>query len=54
MNYHGGTATQRKLVHEEITELVIGAAIEVAHSPGTIGYAYEESDFLSVSAVNDA
>ena len=44
MNYHGGTGTQRKLIHEEITDQVIGAAIEVhrALGPGLLESAYEE------------
>ena len=43
MNYHGGTGTQRKLVHEEITEQIIGAAIEVHRTlgPGLLESAYE-------------
>jgi hypothetical protein len=29
MTYHGDTETRSKLLHEELTERVIGAAIEV-------------------------
>jgi GxxExxY protein len=44
MNDHGGTGTQRKLIHEELTEQVIGAAIEVHRTlgPGLLESAYEE------------
>jgi GxxExxY protein len=44
MNYHGDTETQSKLLHEELTESVIGAAIEVhrALGPGLLESAYEE------------
>lgn len=41
---HGDTETRSKLVHEELTERVIGAAIEVhrALGPGLLESAYEE------------
>ena len=44
MIYHGGTETRSKLLHEELTERVIGAAIEVhrALGPGLLESAYEE------------
>jgi GxxExxY protein len=44
MIYHGGTETPSKLLHEELTERVIGAAIEVhrALGPGLLESAYEE------------
>jgi len=44
MNYHGGTGTQRKLIHEELTAQIIGPAIEVhsALGPGLLESAYEE------------
>jgi GxxExxY protein len=44
MNYHGDTETRSKLLHEELTESVIGAAIEVyrALCPGLLESAYEE------------
>ena len=44
MIYHGGTETRSKLLHEELTESVIGAAIEVhrALGPGLLESAYEE------------
>lgn len=44
MNYHGGTGAQRKLIHEELTEQVIGAAIEVHRTlgPGLLESPYEE------------
>jgi GxxExxY protein len=44
VNYHGGTATQRKLIHEELTEQIIGAAIEVHRilGPGLLESAYEQ------------
>jgi GxxExxY protein len=42
--YHGDTETRSKLLHEELTEPVIGAAIEVhrALGPGLLESAYEE------------
>lgn len=44
MNYHGDTETRSKLLHEELTEQVIGAAIEVHRTigPGLLESAYEE------------
>ena len=44
MIYHGDTETRRKLLHEELTEAVIGAAIEVHRfvGPGLLESAYEE------------
>lgn len=44
MNDHGGTGTHRKLIHEELTEQVIGGAIEVHRilGPGLLESAYEE------------
>lgn len=44
MNYHGDTETQSKLLHEELTQGVIGAAIEVHRNvgPGLLQSAYEE------------
>jgi GxxExxY protein len=44
MIYHGDTETRSKLLHEELTEGVIGAAIEVhrALGPGLLESAYEE------------
>jgi len=44
MIYHGDTETRSKLLHEELTERVIGAAIEVHRSlgPGLLESAYEE------------
>ena len=44
MNYHGDTEARSKLLHEELTECVIGAAIEVhrALGPGLLESAYEE------------
>jgi hypothetical protein len=42
MNYHGGTEAQSKLLHEELTERVIGAAIEVHRALGPLESSYEE------------
>lgn len=44
MIYHGDTETRSKLLHEELTERVIGAAIEVHRTlgPGLLESAYEE------------
>jgi len=44
MIYHGDTETRSKLLHEELTERVIDAAIEVhrALGPGLLESAYEE------------
>jgi len=44
MNYHGDTETRSKLLHEDLTEQIIGAAIEVhrALGPGLLESAYEE------------
>lgn len=44
LNYHGDTEAQSKLLHEDLTERVIGAAIEVHRSlgPGLLESAYEE------------
>jgi len=44
MFYHGDTETRSKLLHEDLTEKVIGAAIEVhrALGPGLLESAYEE------------
>jgi GxxExxY protein len=41
---HGGTGTQRGLIHEELNEKVIGATIEVHRElgPGLMESAYEE------------
>jgi GxxExxY protein len=43
MIHHGDTETRSKLLHEELTESVIGAAIEVHRSlgPGLLESAYE-------------
>jgi GxxExxY protein len=42
--YHGDTETRSKLLHEDLTEQIIGAAIEVhrALGPGLLESAYEE------------
>jgi GxxExxY protein len=44
MIYHGDTETRSKLLYEDLTEKVIGAAIEVhrALGPGLLESAYEE------------
>jgi GxxExxY protein len=44
MIYHGDTETPSKLLHEELTERVIGGAIEVHRTlgPGLLESAYEE------------
>ena len=44
MIHHGGTETRRKLVLEELTEQILGAAIEVHKQlgPGLLESAYEE------------
>jgi GxxExxY protein len=44
MIHHGGTETRRELIHEKLTEQVIGAAIEVHREigPGLMESAYEE------------
>jgi GxxExxY protein len=44
MIHHGDTEARRKLLHEDLTERVIGAAIEVhrALGPGLLESAYEE------------
>ena len=44
MIHHGDTETRSKLLYEELTEKVIGAAIEVHRSlgPGLLESAYEE------------
>jgi GxxExxY protein len=43
MIHHGDTETRSKLLHEELTECIIGAAIEVhrALGPGLLESAYE-------------
>jgi GxxExxY protein len=45
MIHHGDTEARSKLLHEELTEKIIGAAIEVhrALGPGLLESAYEES-----------
>jgi len=42
--HHGDTETRSKLLHEELTEQIIGAAVEVhrALGPGLLESAYEE------------
>lgn len=44
MIYHGDTETRSKLLYEELTQKIIGAAIEVHRSvgPGLLESAYEE------------
>jgi GxxExxY protein len=44
MTYHGDTEARSKLLHEELTERAIGAAIEVhrAVGPGLLESVYEE------------
>jgi len=44
MIHHGDTEARGKLLHEELTERIIGAAIEVhrALGPGLLESAYEE------------
>ena len=44
MIHHGATEARSKLLHEELTEKVIGAAIEVHRTlgPGLLESAYEE------------
>jgi len=44
MTHHGGTETRSKLLQEDLTEKIIGAAIEVHRSlgPGLLESAYEE------------
>jgi GxxExxY protein len=44
MIHHGGTKTRSKLLQEDLTEKIIGAAIEVhrALGPGLLESAYEE------------
>jgi GxxExxY protein len=44
MIHHGDTEARSKLLHEELTEKVIGAAVEVhrALGPGLLESAYEE------------
>jgi GxxExxY protein len=42
--HHGGAEARRKLIHEELTNQIIGAAIEVHREvgPGLLESAYEE------------
>jgi GxxExxY protein len=44
ISHHGDTETPRKLIHEDLTERVIGAAIEVHREvgPGLMESAYDE------------
>jgi len=44
VSHHGDTEARSKLLHEELTEKIIGAAIEVhrALGPGLVESAYEE------------
>jgi GxxExxY protein len=44
ISHHGDTEPQRKLIHEDLTERVIGAAIEVHREigPGLMESAYDE------------
>jgi GxxExxY protein len=44
MIHHGDTETRSKLLHEDLTEQIIGAAVEVhrALGPGLLESAYEE------------
>jgi GxxExxY protein len=44
ISHHGDTEPRRKLIHEDLTERVIGAAIEVHREigPGPMESAYEE------------
>jgi len=44
VSHHGDTEARSKLLHEELTEKIIGAAIEVhrALGPGLLETAYEE------------
>jgi hypothetical protein len=48
MAYHGDTETPGKLLHQELTESVVGAAIEVqrALGPGLLESVYLESAYL--------
>ena len=41
---HGGTETRRELIHSELTDEILGAAIEVhrALGPGLLESAYEQ------------
>jgi hypothetical protein len=45
MIHHGDTEARSKLLHEELTEKIIGAAVEAqrALDPGLLESAYEES-----------
>ena len=44
MTHHGGTETRRELILEDLTEEILGAAIEVHRTlgPGLLESAYEE------------